>query len=247
MDPVHPATGGRKQLLSNEQWTEIVHQSALPPEARPSIEVAIATYRSWRSIIDARKTPAETREELDGLRRDAEALVKRLVATMAYADAHFAFVWPLRPPQGWPPKTGPVSDEVAHQRLRSAIHELQRLATWLGLARDRVQPRKRGPKRRATPAYILVSHLNQILENFTGKTITRSAKRPGAVEFVKTVCRIADPDIGDGTIIEAMKKEIKHYRPYGEISPDAAGEIPPPIRGDKRPFTRKTQKTSQRK
>jgi len=79
----------------------------------------------------------------------------------------------------------------------------------------------------------LVSRLNQILEQFTGKTITRSTKSQ-ALEYVKIVCRIADPKIGPGTITEAMRREIKHYKPRGEITPKSEAVISPPIPCDKR-------------
>jgi hypothetical protein len=218
-----PAAPGRKQFLTDQQWEKVAFHSGLLPEAR-----AIATYRRVQSIIDARKTPAETRLDLDRLRKDTEALLNRLAEVMAYADAFCAFTFPIRPPNGWPPNTGPVLTAVADQRLASAVYELRRLACWLGLARDRVQPGKRGAKRRATPAYFVVNHLNEILERFTGKKIVRSTKNPGTVEYVKLVCRIADPKIGDGTIIDAIKKEIKYYKPFGEISPNPTGVIPPP-------------------
>ena len=173
--------------------------------------------------------------------------MKSLYAVMAYPEGHFALTFPLRPSKGWPQNTGRVHQDVAQQRLVSAIYELERLVRWLGLARDRVQRGKRGPKRRAAPAYILVHSLNLILERFTGETITRSTKSPDTLEYVKAVCRIADPDIGDGTIIEAVKKEIKYYQPpFGEISLHPTGAIPPRSQRDKRPSVRKTVKRTNR-
>lgn len=142
-----------------------------------------------------------------------------------------------------------MPQEVAHQRLNGALYELERLVCWLELARDRVRGGKRGAKRQAVPAYFLVNHLNEILERFTRKTITRSTKRLETMEYVKTVCRIADLAIGDGTIIEAMKKEIKYYKPFGGILPDPPAVISPPIvvipaqnRRDNRPRGRKFTK-----
>lgn len=236
-------------ILADEQWKEVVQLSGLPPQARPEIGTAIATYRSWQAKIDNRKAPAEIRDEMKRLRTEAQALLKDLARAMSHADTHFALTCPFPPPQGWPPHTVPVPQEVAHQQLNFMLHELERLIQRLDLARLQVRSGKTGQKRLATPAYFLVNHLNQILERFTGKTITRSTKRPEIMEFVKIVCRIADPDIGDGTIAEAMKKEIKYYKPSGGISPDPAGIIPPPIVGspspiqrDNRPRVRKSTK-----
>ena len=245
-DPAAPDWG---RIVTDEQWTEVVRHSGLPRDARPPIGMAIATYRSWQAIIDRRKTPSKIRVELESLRKDAEALRKHLIVAMSDADMDFALTYPLPPPKGWPPNTGPVPQEVAQQRLNGALYELERLVWWLRLARDRVRGGKRGQKRLAVPAYFLVNRLNEILERFTGKTIIRSMKRPETVKYVKTVCRIADPKIGDGTVIEAIKKEIKYYRPFGGISPDPAGVIPPPIpviptpnRRDNRPSARKVTK-----
>jgi hypothetical protein len=231
------------RLLSDEDWTKVSRYSGLPPDARPRIGMAIAAYRQSQAVIDARKTSAQIRDQLEGLRDDADALMKHLEAAIHNnADLYVALTFPRRPPKGWPPNTGAVPREVAEQRLRSALFELDRLVCWLGLARDRVPRGKPGAKRQAVPAYFLVNHLNEILERFTGKTITRSTKTTDTVDYVKTVCRIADPKIGDGTIIEAIKKEIKNYKPFGGISPDPAGVIPPPNLRDKRPSGRKSTK-----
>jgi hypothetical protein len=88
------------------------------------------------------------------------------------------------------------------------------------------------------PAYFLVNRLNEVLERFTGTAITRSTKRPDTVEYVKAVCRIADPSVGDGTIIEAVKKAIKYYKPFGGILPERAGVISPPIAVGQLPIRR---------
>jgi hypothetical protein len=204
--------------------------------------MAIRSYRQRKSSVNRRKRPSEIRAELKRIQNEIEALTNHLIHVMAHADALFAFMSNHRPPTGWPPNTGPVSEHVALQRLASALHELRRLATWLGLARSRVPDRGRGAVQQATRAYFLVNHLNEILERFAGKTITRSSKRLETVEYVKIVCRIADPKLGDGSIAEAMKKEIKYYKPYVEISPPSDGTIPPPIQRDNRLKARKGPK-----
>ncbi len=213
---------------------------------------AIVMYRSWQRIIDTRKSPTKTRDDLYRLYKNAQALMEGLIRAMGHPDAHVALTVPIRPPKGWPRNTGPVDQDVAHQRLVCALHEIDRLTIWLGLARDRVQSRKRGAHRQSVPAYFLVNGLNQILEGFTGRKIERSAKRPDAaepdtVQCVKAVCRIADPDIGNGTIMEAMKKEIHYYKPYGEIILDRTTVIPPrKIRCDRRPSAAKSGKRAQK-
>jgi hypothetical protein len=114
-DPAAPDWG---RILTDDQWTKVVRHSGLPLDARPPIGAAIANYRSWQAIIDRQKTPSEIRVELDSLRKDAKALMKRLTVAMSDADTDFALTYPLPPPEGWPPNTAPVPQEVAHQRLK---------------------------------------------------------------------------------------------------------------------------------
>jgi hypothetical protein len=84
---------------------------------------------------------------------------------------------------------------------------VQRLPEWLRVAARRVKADKRGPKTRNV--YWLVGNLDGIRGHFTGKKITRSYKDDASKQYITYVCRIADPDIGDGTIEKAMKDRIK--------------------------------------
>jgi hypothetical protein len=79
---------------------------------------------------------------------------------------------------------------------------------WLlSAALGRVEGGKRGPK--AKNIYSLVSGLDGIRECHTAKKITRSYKDNASKKYITYVCRITDPDIGDGTIEKAMKDRIK--------------------------------------
>jgi hypothetical protein len=148
--------------LTDEQWTEIVGNSSLPTEARPIIGRAIALYRRYQANIDASKSAAETRAELDRLREHAEVLRMGLETAMANPTAHFALTVPLPPPGGWI-GTVPESRDEGHRRLANSLDDLRRIEHWIGLARDRIQPQKPGAKRRAAPAGLLVHNLNHIL------------------------------------------------------------------------------------
>ena len=82
------------------------------------------------------------------------------------------------------------------------------LPKWLLVAKYRgVEAKKRGPK--AQNVYWLVGNLDGIREHFTEKKITRSYKDDAPKKYITYVCRIADPDIGDGTIEKAMQDRIK--------------------------------------
>jgi hypothetical protein len=62
-------------------------------------------------------------------------------------------------------------------------------------------------------AYFLVKTLDGIRHEFTGKTIARSDKRRDTSrDYIATVFKIADPEIGAGTIDKAMKNAITTRR-----------------------------------
>jgi len=93
------------------------------------------------------------------------------------------------------------------RRYLQVLDVVQRLPEWLRVAARRVKADKRGPKTRNV--YWLVGNLDGIRSHFTGKKITRSYKDDASKQYITYVCRIADPDIGDGTIEKAMKDRIK--------------------------------------
>ena len=52
----HAHVGREKPpFLTDEQWIDIVRDSKLPDEARPSVESVIAHYRQMQVRIDARR------------------------------------------------------------------------------------------------------------------------------------------------------------------------------------------------
>lgn len=95
-DPAVPDWG---RFLTDQQWTEVVRHSGLRLDARPRVGIAVATYRRWQAIIDRRKIPSEIRDELERLRKDAEALMTHLAVAMTNADTHFALTYPLPRPK----------------------------------------------------------------------------------------------------------------------------------------------------
>ena len=187
--------------LTEEQWTEIVHYSGLPDSVRPIIGRAIALYREYQASIDASMTAAKTRVELDRMSKDTAAVRTRLIKAMANPEARYALTVPIPLPN-----TIPEPRHEAHRRLETVVAELQRISQWFGLARDRVTDTKSGAKRRAAPTGLLVHNLDQILTQFTGRRIKRSKKMR---QYVRMVCEIADPNIGPGTIDEAIKDQAK--------------------------------------
>lgn len=234
-------------FLTDEQWIEIVSHSKLPDEARPSVEGVIAHYRRMQARIGTRKTPSDLREELEALRKNTESLLTRFGTFLTDPDAFFALAFRQSSPTGWPQGAGPVSQAVAWDQLSSAGHQLRRLADWLAVARDCVRPGKPGTNaRQSEPAYVLAELLNETLERWTGKTLTRSSKKPDTTKFVEAVCKIADPDIGSGTIEEAIKRQIKYDRARGKVERRSEGVTSPRNSSDKRFKARKTTKRNSR-
>jgi hypothetical protein len=225
--------------LTDEQWTEISRHVALESEAQWMIEEVINFYRKKQADIDAQKAPANLRKELDHLRDDLKSFIARLAKLFFYdADFYSAAILQPSPARGRRPRTGPALREVNEQRTISALHQLQSLSDWLVLARESV-PRGRST-RQSLPAYIAAERLDEILAKFKKKHLTRSTKLDDTYRYVRTVLRIADPDIRNGTIVGAMRRQIKGGKIRGKIALDKPAAIPPQKSRDKRPTSRKT-------
>lgn len=205
-----------KFVLSDDQWKEIATITGMPSDARREIENAISMYR--RFVVDgsARVPSAETRREFMSVREDTLALRVRLVRLIGNPDAHFALTVAKQPEENRPVTAPRTSRLDGHRRLESAIAELQHLADWIAVASPRLEPTKRGPDTR--DVYWLVEALDLSREKFTGSKITRSYKDAASKAYIAAVCRIADSDIGAGTIEHAMKDRIRG-RARGRITP----------------------------
>jgi len=177
-------------FLTEEQWKETAKLSGIPEgadDARHEIEIRIENFHETQASALDRMKPAKICEELGALAEQTSDINNRLSKLV---DA------------------GTALTSEGRQRLLQALDALRGVPKQLLVARYReVAAAKRGPK--AGSVYGLVENLDGIREQFTGKKITRSYKDDLSKEFITYVCRIADPDIGDGTIDKAMKARIK--------------------------------------
>jgi hypothetical protein len=201
-----------KQLrgMSNEQWNEIATLSGLPEAGRSRIKETINLYRSFKD--SSRWPPAEVRDEFKRLRRATGVLLRGLIGLEKNADAHFALTVVEKSNEDGPLPfslwTGTKRHD-AYRHLKTVKSDLRLLAKWFLIASKRVKGKKRGPD--TENVYWLVTRLDVIREMLTGKKLVRSTKRTDTSrEYIKAVCKIADPSIGDGTIERAMKERIKH-------------------------------------
>jgi hypothetical protein len=180
--------------LTDEQWRETAKLSGIPEgkdDARQEIETRIGMFRESQASDLDRVTAATIREELEALAERARDLSDRLERLVEVPNAYTALTMQL---------------DGQRRRLSQALDTLLGLPGWLLAAKYAVEADKPGPK--AGSVYWLVGNLDGIRKQFTGKKITRSYKDLSK-EFITYVCRIADPDIGDGTIDKAMKARIK--------------------------------------
>lgn len=148
---------------------------------------------------------AKIREEFRALAKDAGNLYERLSGLLNNRDAYTALTRSDIPPSISSAEAQRLMQD--ERRLLSEINDaLLGAPKRFSMAAHRVKREKRGPK--AGNVYWLVGNLDGIREQFTGKKITRSYK--GEVEYIKCVCKIADPDIGPGTIDRAIRHRSRH-------------------------------------
>ena len=174
-------------VFTSEQWEKISRLSGIPKNAGDAwrmMEVSIAQYRSrkaHRESVEAR--PAKIREELRALSKATWKIYERLQLLEERSPPDF-----------------PLS-------FNGELAMLREVEVRLSLAASEIGNSKPGPITK--DVYVLVGRLAGILDEYTGKRISRSRKRGSPRDYLKTVCEIADEDIGDGTIEEAMKSLIK--------------------------------------
>jgi hypothetical protein len=194
---------GAPFTVSDTQWTDIARYSGLPPDARLLIGKAIALFHEVEKA--RRYTSAQTRKQLRELRKETLTVYTKLSKVMANPHAHFALTVPIAEPG-----TRPEPRLQAQQKLESHLENLQRLATWFGLAEARVDGMKPGANRKSMNVHWLVGILDTILKEHTGRKISRSIKRHNTTqEYVSAVLKIADPKIRRGTVGRAMQEQIK--------------------------------------
>lgn len=203
-DPVHPDWDVILPIasvpLTDGQWKEIVRASGLPDAARSYIGRAVMSYRLAGRAISP--TPSETRRALAKLQKQALALHTKLEKLLQdYPLAVVVLSLALGPQQDFPDA---MSKRAANVRLSISLSELQSLAKWLGAAQLGIAKGKTGAAAQSKRIQFLVSALDYILERFTGRGFSRTK----TLQYVKTVCQIADPGIGAGSIGEAMRGQI---------------------------------------
>jgi hypothetical protein len=171
--------------LTDEQREKIARLSGIPTAAADPwsiIEVVITTYRSRKKRQGTALLPNELKAELRAIGDDAGKLWKRLLLLAEAKDFSF-------------PEMAALFDLQA----RCSLYERE------------IEAANTGPGTR--DVYTLIANLDGIRQQFTGKKIKRSQKNNDtSIPYITYVCGLADPDIGRGSIKNAMKDWIKRRR-----------------------------------
>jgi hypothetical protein len=191
--------------LSEEDWDKITRYSKLPPEAREEILGAVAIYRIGKRVL--RTGAAKTRTILDRVASFAKRLEKQLTELIELPAARVYLTLGMVPKEEYQMA---MSEGRARARLAKQSAELRNLVQWMEAACASIKGSRRGAHDASALVKLLVLELDRILSRHTGRHIIRTTKRGDTSrEFITTVCKIADPDIGNGAIDEAMKTVIK--------------------------------------
>lgn len=191
------------QTLTSEQWQDIKEKSHLPDEARDQIEQAIIFYRICKSTIGG-KSPAQIKKNLKNLTIQA----KKLDASLKdLADQTLAMVV-LSSIQN-PQTIQPYNPASASERIAELQRHLADLSDWIQDGHNKLGNWRPGAGQRKILLTLFIHSLDGIYLEFRGEHIKRTTKeKANATDYIRAVCRVADPKIGNGSIDEAMKTII---------------------------------------
>jgi hypothetical protein len=178
--------------LKDEQWAKVAALSDIPADAddaRRDIEIALGMYREFQMTDQERIPAAVIRKRFRAIAESARNLYDDLDALVRDRQAYEA-----------------IAGIRVDPTFRQILETLMRLPKRCTIAAHRVEGGKRGPQ--ADNIYWLIDNLDGIRKQWAGKRITRSYKDEDSRKYIKYLCSIADPAIGDGTIDNAMKKRI---------------------------------------
>ena len=163
---------------------------------------------------------AKIREQLRRLSKQVSSIRKELLDLSRNSRAKVALTLALEPPQDFLAAMGACATETA---IAENAEALDRLSRWLATGETKLLPARHGAREKSVVIQLFVTHLDQILFQFTARTISRSNNR-GKIgrEYIGTVCKIADRTLGASSIEEAMKRQITAR---GKITPRKSAEL----------------------
>lgn len=198
--------------MSDEQWLELRRIDFVQENARGAIEDAIWAYREASRIrfspSTSRSRFAKAHKSISTALADIAALSNDDLALSVIArDINFSAA---------------AAPHLASKKYLSHLaSEITAAKKLFAQAIDRIRNAKPGARTIAFPIYVLISQLDQILFQHSGKRITRSKKRnDSSRDYIIAICKLADKNIGLGSIEEGMKRLIQTR---GKISKQSRG------------------------
>lgn len=191
------------QRLTSEQWQDIREKSHLPDDARDQIEQAIIFYRACKSTI-SEKPPAQIKKSL----KELIIQTKKLDTSLKdLADQTLAMV--VLSGIRNPPIIHLYNPVSAIECIAEVQEIMAELSDWIQEGHDKLRNWRSGAGQRRIIITLFVNSLDRIYMEFRGEHIKRTIKqKANATDYIRVVCRIADPEIGNGSIDEAMKTII---------------------------------------
>lgn len=223
-----PFEGLQRIKLSDKQWQEIQKASGLPDSARKRVEHTLSLHRYFQRGDAQRPTASDTRKELRGVAELADKLITTIIGDNA--SARKALNGLLKggdfPIESILSGSKPDVLEALMSARRGTLQQLCRSLEAVEQLRNRFEyaaralpAESRGASRKAANNRSLVGGLDAILYMTTGKRLSGSKDH---VWFVTLCFEAADPDIGRGSIQEAMKS-YRHPTVPGEITEKRRG------------------------
>lgn len=185
--------------LKEQDWILISRPVQLKAGAKPYIEWSIGIYRCFSRFEGPR--PSQIKARIRGLITRVDALLASLrsgiwVIFSALTDEINAGTGKF----GQTPKFDTL------RLLEEKIVDLEKLRNLLLVAQDRVARARPGPSFAAMNIRDLVRDLSKVMEEYSDFRFERSEP---IISFVEAVCHVANPNIGSGSIDEAMKRVVK--------------------------------------
>ena len=199
--------------MTDEQWVNLTAWLKLPPEARAPIENELDLYA--RVGANAGKAPSETRKKLERVAALADDLLKAIEEFgpeehQALRSDQPAVVHLTQRPELAEAKAVELASFVGRPRATPRLDTFRSLAerhAQLSTLRDHMMTAaatiaKGKTGRDASNVRALVRGVSKAIEPYTGKPL---GKGKPEFDFVRKLCKLADPEIREGSIKGAIE------------------------------------------
>lgn len=192
--------------LTDQQWTSLSHPLGLPTAARAELQSTIDIFQKFRDS-SAEQLPARTmKKQLNAISKDCDKLLRRLKGLDRRA---------LRAMIGDFDASSSTRARDGLDKFVDRQEQILALKRWCDLTVKRAGTDKAGPAAQAANLEWLVRGLGGVLARH--KSLPLRKTKP-IISFVEEACQIAHPNIGSGSIDEAMKSAMRANRTPATIA-----------------------------